>query len=126
MRAAGGRWPPLRAGTAGRETRPLRRGSGAFGTPISAKFENFFPNLSTVSLPGASNRQNRETEVVPIEDLSFFQCFRSLIESCRLSPEASESQLTEILRRVREARPAGPSGDGRRNANPIHAGGTNQ
>lgn len=89
----------------------------------NAKKIKIYENLSTVSLPGASNRQNRETEVVPIEDISFFQCFRSLIESCRLSPEASETQLTEILRRVEETRAAGPSAGGRQSADPIHAGG---
>lgn len=63
-------------------------------------------------------------EVVSIENQSFFQCFRWLIESCWLPPETAEAQLTEILRRVRDARPAEPSGVGRRD-NPIHAGGPN-
>ena len=55
--------------------------------------------------------------MVPIEDLSFFQCFRGLIQTFRLPPETSEAQLTEILRRVQEAHTAGPSGDGKRSAN---------
>ena len=72
----------------------------------------------------ASYRQNRETEVVPIEETySFFSCYRMLINSYRLAPETDAAQLSEILRRVRDARAAAPLPAGPCTA-PIQAGGT--
>ena len=64
--------------------------------------------------------------MVPIEEtFAFFSCYRLLINTFRLAPEAEALQLTEILRRVREMRPEEPSESGRRCAEPIRAGGSN-
>lgn len=116
--------PPYGYGDTFQTPKSRRRGGGGRPPEMqNAKKIKIYENLSTVSFPGASNRQNRETEVVPIEDISFFQCFRQLIESWRLSPERSETQLTEILRRVEETRAAGPSAGGRQSADPIQTGG---
>ena len=74
----------------------------------------------------ASNRQNRETEVVLIENsYAFFSCYRMLIDSYRLAPDTEAAQLTEILRRVRDARAAAPP-PVRACTAPIQAGGTKQ
>ena len=62
--------------------------------------------------------------MVPIEETySFFSCYRMLINSYRLAPETDAAQLSEILRRVRDARAAAPpAGPG---TAPILAGGSN-
>ena len=58
------------------------------------------------------------------ETLSFFTCYRMLIDSYRLTPETEEVQLAEILRRVRDVNAAAPPPAGRYGAAPIRAGGT--
>ena len=63
--------------------------------------------------------------MVPIEEVySFFSCYRMLIDSYRLAPDKDAAQLSEILRRVRDARgsAAPPVGPGA--ANLTQAGGT--
>ena len=83
-------------------------------------------NLSTVFRLTASNRQNRETEVVPIENsYAFFNCYRMLIDSYRLAPDTDAAQLTEILRRVKDARAAAAPPVGPCAVNLIQAGGQN-
>lgn len=60
--------------------------------------------------------------MVPIEDLSFFQCYRRVIESYRLPPEQSETQLAAILRRVQAAFPPADRQGGRTK---LHSEGAN-
>ena len=63
--------------------------------------------------------------MVPIEEtFGFFTCYRLLINTYRLAPETEETQLAEILRRVREANASAPSkGGGRPGAANVQAGG---
>lgn len=87
---------------------------------------NIFQNLSTVFRLTASYKQNRETEVVPIEEtLSFFTCYRMLIETYRLAPDTAEAQLAIILKRVKDAGAAAPPSAGGRLTASIQAGGPN-
>ena len=96
-------------------------------SPISAeleKSEKISRTLSTVLRLTASYRQNRKTEVVSIENLyAFFNCYRMLINSCRLAPDQDAAQLSEILRRVRDVR-AAAAPPVRPCAVPIQAGGS--
>ena len=63
--------------------------------------------------------------MVPIEETySFFSCYRMRINSYRLSPDKEAAQLSEILRRVGDARTADAPPVGPRTA-PIQAGGSN-
>ena len=62
--------------------------------------------------------------MVPIEEVySFFSCYRMLIDSYRLAPDTEAAQLSEILRRVRDASAAAAPPVGSR-AVPIQAGGS--
>ena len=61
----------------------------------------------------------------PIENsYAFFSCYRMLIDSYRLAPETDAAQLSEILRRVRDARAAAAPPVGPGAANLTQAGGT--